>query len=119
MLAMTLQPWLIPYVEYYTGSTRVLTLELTTGNRTVAERHRPIVSIDGRQYVVVWGPVSFEIPAERNVHVSVHLDGEILNQVGSLLLPPGGPLALRYETNYVRGTASLLPVTAPPGEPPR
>ena len=108
-------PWLIPYVDYYQGSVRVLTLHLTTGNTMVASKYRPIVSIDGRQYVVVWGGVSFEIPAERNVHVSVHLHGDIVGQTASILLPAGGnPIAFQYETHYTSGTGSLAPI-APPG----
>jgi hypothetical protein len=115
---MTEQPWLIPYVDHYSGATRVLTLDLTSGNSMVVDKHRPIVSIDGRQYVVVWGPVSFEIPAERNVHVSVHLHGNVVGQVASLLLPPGGPVALRYATHYTSGVGSLTPIAAA-GQQPR
>jgi hypothetical protein len=111
---MTEQPWLIPYVDYYNGPTRVLTLELTSGNRMVVDKHRPIVSIDGRQYVVVWGPVSFEVPAERNVHVSVHLHGNIVGQAASALLPSGaGPVVLHYATHYTSGVGSLTPTAAP------
>ena len=113
------QPWLIPYVDYYTGATRVLTLELTSSNGTVVAKHRPIVSIDGRQYVVVWGLVSFEIPADRNVHVSVHVQADIVAQVASLLLPPGGSTALRYETQYLAGVGSLTPIAPPSGDLPR
>jgi hypothetical protein len=110
---MTEPAWLIPYVDHYSGATRVLTLELTSGNAIVVEKHRPIVSIDGRQYVVVWGPVSFEVPAERNVHVSVHVHGNIVGQAASLLLPPGGPVGLRYATHYTSGIGSLTPLPAP------
>ena len=49
------QPWLIPYVEHHTGPRRVLTLQLTSGNSAAVSRHRPIVGIDGRSYLVVWG----------------------------------------------------------------
>jgi hypothetical protein len=108
---MTTQPGLIPYVEYHQGARRVLTLQLTTGNATVSSKYRPIVSIDGRQYVVVWGPVSFEVPADRNVHVSVHLEGDLVSQVASMLLPPGeGSLGFRYETHYGSGVGSLTPL---------
>lgn len=111
---MTEQPWLIPYVEYYDGPTRVLTLDLASENKLVVDKYRPIVSIDGRQYVVVWGPVSFEIPAQRNVHVSVHLHGDIVAQVASALLPPGAePVAFRYATHYRSGVASLTPLVTP------
>lgn len=106
------QPWLIPYVDYHQGPRRVLTLELTTGNGTVAAKYRPIASIDGRQYVVLWGPVHFEVPADRNVHVSVHLEGDLVSQVASVLLGPGeAPLSFRYETHYASGVGTLTPVS--------
>ncbi len=107
-------PWLIPYVEHHQGTRRVLTLQLTTGNAAVSSKYRPIVSIDGRQYVVVWGPVHFEIPADRNVHVSVHLEGDLVSQVASSLLGPGEEnLAFRYETHYGSGSGSLTPEPVP------
>lgn len=109
------QPWLIPYVDHYDGQRRVLALNLTSGNGMVVTKYRPIVSIDGRQYVVVWGGVSFEIPAERNVHVSVHLHGDLIAQVASLLLPPGpDPIGFLYETNYVAGVGTLKPMPVSP-----
>ena len=82
-------PGVIPYVEAHDGPRRLLTLDLTTGNSMVRDKYRPIASIDGRQYVVVWGPVSWEIPADRNVHVSVHLEGDYIAQAASLILEPG------------------------------
>ena len=108
------QPWLIPYVDFHQGPRRVLTLELMTGNGMVASKYRPIASIDGRQYVVVWGPVHFEVPADRNVHLSVHLEGNIVGQVASILLGPGeSGLAFRYETHYSSGVGTLTPVLVP------
>jgi hypothetical protein len=116
---MTEAPWLIPYVDHYTGTTRVLTLVLDASSM-IQSRHRPVVSIDGRQYVVVWGQVSFEIPAERNVHVSVHVHGDVIALVASTLLGPGPAVGLRYEVRGLSGVASLVPLPAPPGvEPPR
>lgn len=101
-------PGVIPYVEYYEGSVRVLTLELHApkvfGGVT---RITPIASVDGRQYTVVWGEVSFEIPAERNVHVSVHISADYLTQHASFILPPGEPnLRYAYRTS-TSGLASL------------
>ena len=106
--ALSATPGVIPYVEFHTGSRRLLTIDLTTGNSRVLAKYRPVASIDGRQYVVVWGPVSWEIPADRNVHVSVHLEGEYLAQAASVILPPGdGRAALRYATDYMSGIGSL------------
>ncbi len=101
-------PGVIPYVEFHQGPRRVLTLQLTTGNAMAVSKHRPIVSIDGRQYLVIWGAVPFEVPADRNVHVSVHVEVDRVSQVASMLLPPGEqPMAFRYETNYGSGVGSL------------
>lgn len=98
----------IPYVEFHSGPRRVLSLLLTTGNAVATSRHRPIVSIDGRQYLVIWGGVSFEIPADRGVHVSVHVEAEFVTQVASMLLPPTErPQTFRYETHYTSGVGSL------------
>ena len=101
-------PGVIPYVDFHNGLRRLLTVDLTTGNSRVQDKYRPVASIDGRQYVVVWGPVSWEIPADRNVHVSVHLEGDYLAQAASVILPPGdGRTVLRYTTDYMSGIGSL------------
>ena len=101
-------PGVIPYVEFHTGPRRLLTIDLTTGSSRVQDRHRPVASIDGRQYVVVWGPVSWEIPADRNVHVSVHLEGDIIAQAASVILPPAdGRAVLRYTTDHMSGIGTL------------
>lgn len=101
-------PGVIPYVEFHTGPRRLLTIDLTTGNAPVRAKYRPIASIDGRQYVVVWGPVSWEVPADRNVHVSVHLEGDYLAQTASLILPSGdGRVVLTYATDYMSGIGRL------------
>ena len=100
-------PSVIPYVEYHQGPRRTLLLHLTTGNPLVAAKIPPIVSIDGRQYVVYWGPVTFEIPADRAVHVSVHVEGDAIVQAASALLPPGESLQLTYATDYPTGRGSL------------
>lgn len=52
--------------------------------------------------------MSWEIPADRNVHVSVHLEGDHLTQTASLILPPGKERAvLVYATDYASGIGSL------------
>ena len=100
-------PSVIPYVEHHVGARRHLTLHLTTGNAIVRAKIPPIVGIDGRSYVVYWGPVTFEIPADRNVHVSVHCEGDAIVQAASALLPPGDSLALTYATDHLTGRGTL------------
>lgn len=101
-------PGVIAYVEFHTGPRRLLTVDLTTGSSRMQDKYRPIASIDGRQYVVVWGPVTWEIPADRNVHVSVHLEGDYIAQAASVILPPGdGRVMLHYATDYGSGIGSL------------
>ena len=104
---MTQHPGVIPYVEAHDGPRRLMTLTLTSGN-VGAGKHVPVVAVDGRRYVVVWGVVTFEVPADRNVHVSVHIEADYLTQACSTLLPPGDqPVSFRYETRYTSGTGSL------------
>lgn len=100
-------PSVIPYVEHHAGARRILTLHLTTGNAIVRAKIPPIVGIDGRSYVVYWGPVTFEIPADRAVHVSVHCEGDAIVQAASVLLPPGESLTLTYGTDYLTGRGTL------------
>ncbi len=95
----------IPYVDHHTGAKRVLLMHLRPPGAT--SKIPPVVSIDGRQYVVFWGTVAFEVPADRPVHVSVHLIANTMTQAGTaLLLPPHKP-ELTYNTNYMSGQASL------------
>jgi hypothetical protein len=59
---------------------------------------------------VLWSVLTFEIPADRSVHVSVHLEGEYITQVASLLLSAGEHTArFRYATDYGSGAGSLTP----------
>lgn len=107
-------PNVIPYVDQHDGLRRLLTVDHTSSKNLVKSKYRPITSIDGRQYVVLWGPVSFEIPGDRNVHVSVHLEGEYIAQAASLILPPGdGDVVLVYDTDYMSGIGSLQPPAQP------
>jgi len=91
-----------PYVEFHQCLWRVLTLNLTSGNAVGG--HRPIVSIDGREYLVIWGGVPCEILADRRVHVNVHVEADYVTRVASMLLPPADRSpAFRYETRYTPG----------------
>lgn len=95
----------IPYVDHHAGERRLLTLHLTSGNWT--GKNPPIVSVDGRQYIVYWGSVTFEVPGDRSVHVSVHIEAERIGQAASVLLPPGNSVALTYRTDFMSGQGSL------------
>ncbi|MGO2110594.1 MAG: hypothetical protein ACTH31_03180 [Pseudoclavibacter sp.] len=87
-------PGVIPYVEAYSGARRLLTLDgISSGNAVLP----PVVSIDGRQYFTFWGRVTFEIPAERGVHLSVHLEGDSIRGARSALIPPGGHVHYVYQ----------------------
>lgn len=96
----------IPYVEHHTGEKRVIVLHLQLPNR-MTRKIPPVVGIDGRTYVVVWGVVAFEVPADRPVHVSVYLHGEYMVQAASTLLFPQHKGELVYTTDYMSGVASL------------
>ncbi|WP_299052797.1 hypothetical protein [uncultured Nocardioides sp.] len=104
----------IPYVEFHQGPKRILTvhLEVTAvlGGTPLRARVAPGLFVDGRQYLVYWGQVHVEVPADRAVHIGVGVQDGL--QGASILLPPGeGPAHLRYEVGH--GGASLVP--APPG----
>ena len=87
MSAFASIPGVIGYMEFHDGPRRVITVDcqgpgLTTG------AYRPIITIDGRSFQVMWGPVAFEIPADRNVHVSGHVMSNSMTGFASLLLDP-------------------------------
>jgi hypothetical protein len=90
-------PGVIPYVEPHDGPRRLLTIEPVPSGMLAPEACCPVIGIDGRQYYVIWGPTTFEIPADRNVHVGAHLAAESQSGFASALLPPGSdPLSLQY-----------------------
>lgn len=82
---------LIPYVDNHDGPRRRLDVD-TTG----ASSHRvPQIAIDGRNYVVYYGRVSFEVPADRPVHVAAWVnsgDSGLIYSASHLLLPQHAPL---------------------------
>ncbi len=100
-------PHVVPYVDYHIGDKRCLTLHLRQEGLMTANVP-PIVSIDGRQYIVYWGTVSFEIPADRPCHVSVHVEGEAVVRAASMLLSPGPTMTLTYTTGGMMGLAKLV-----------
>lgn len=101
-------PHVIPYVEHHVGPRRPLTLELTRSSAVPSRP--PIVSIDGRQYIVVWGAVTFEIPGDRNVHVSVHVESEgVAYSASTILVPDPEPVRFGYSASWGGGGA-LTPI---------
>ncbi|GGA67120.1 hypothetical protein GCM10011490_17120 [Pseudoclavibacter endophyticus] len=104
-------PGIIPYVEWYTGARRLLTLDtMPRGAGTP-----PVVSIDGRQYFTFWGRLTFEIPAERAVHLSVHIEGDRVLGARSALIPPGGHVHYAYELQTFGANGVLTYVPPPTG----
>ncbi|GAB3719156.1 hypothetical protein GCM10027598_31520 [Amycolatopsis oliviviridis] len=107
------QPGVIPYVDNHDGERRLLTVDVRPFP-TMRQTYVPFVSIDGRQYVVSWGSVTFEVPADRNVHVSVHLQtnygaGSSATSFASIVLAPHqGPV--RLATQLTSQGGSILPV---------
>ena len=73
---------------------------------------KPNVFVDGRQYLVYWGRVTFEVPADRAVHFGVGMQDGLRG--ASMLLAPG-PEAV--ELAYVApamGEVSFGPAQPPP-----
>ena len=97
-------PPAIPYVEHHSGPRRVL---LITLDPPATQKIPPVVSIDGRQYIVYWGRIAFEIPADRPVHISVHVEGSYMTQAASVLLLPEQLPELFYDTHVRAGVGSL------------
>ncbi len=96
----------IPYVEHHEGERRLLTL--TLGHPGGPRNSAVVVGIDGRSYVVTWPVAVFEIPADRPVHVSVHLTGtEYPCPAAVLLFPPSVP-QLTYRMASGSGAATLV-----------
>lgn len=104
-------PGVIPYVDHHGGPRRLLTVEIPHLGHTVLA-YAPIASIDGRQYVVSWGSISFEIPADRNVHVSVHL---LTNSGRDHTITPFASIVLSPHPAPVRLVAQFVPSHGPQG----
>lgn len=80
-------PGVIPYVDVHDGPKRYVTFHLARSGTTAAMSL--VLGVDGRRYMVVEGAVSVEVPADRAVHLSVHLEGDRPAFVSSMLLEPG------------------------------
>ncbi len=107
-------PGVIPYVDNHDGPRRLLTIQLSLARGVGI--FLPIASIDGRQFVVSWGAVSFEIPADRNVHVSVHLQtnysgsGSTSTPYASIVLGPHPAPAQLITVFTTSGEGRLTPI---------
>ncbi|MEV6910999.1 hypothetical protein [Amycolatopsis sp. NPDC051071] len=113
MTDLATQPGVIPYVDNHDGPRRLLTIDISLHHH--AKVFAPLASIDGRQYVVSWGSVTFEIPADRNVHVSVYLqtnysgNSSVATPFASIVLAPY-PGPVRLATQFTNAEGTLLPV---------
>lgn len=88
----------IPYVDHHTGPKRLVSVSFSAAgpfSGATSAQVKPNLFVDGRQYIVYWGRVTVEVPADRAVHLGVGLrDGE---RGASLLLSAGSdPLELAY-----------------------
>jgi hypothetical protein len=111
-------PGVIPYVEHHTGPRRLVTVGLSAGGTPLAGYSKAMVKpnlfVDGRQYIVYWGEVTVEVPADRSVHIGVGMQDGIRG--ASVLLPPGSePVVLDYHVPGM-GEASFGPRPAPPAQ---
>lgn len=89
----------IPYVEHHTGPKRYVTVTLEAGGGPLSGHSKSMVKpnlfVDGRQYIVYWGTVTVEVPADRAVHLAVGMQDGLRG--ASMLLPPGSdPVVLDY-----------------------
>lgn len=94
---MEQQTWIVPYIEHYVGRRRVLTLDVAVNDRA-SRSTSVVVAIDGRGFRSPHGRNLFEIPAERPVHCSVHLQhvevstlrgNSEIEYVAVIVIPPG------------------------------
>ncbi|RSN25201.1 hypothetical protein DMC63_03365 [Streptomyces sp. WAC 05977] len=113
MTDLSSQPGVIAYVDAHDGPRRLLTVEVRPFPSSSVP-YAPFVSIDGRQFLVSWGAVTFEIPADRNVHVSAHLHTNYGSQAAatpfaSIVLAPH-PEPVRLTAQFTGSGGSMFPV---------
>lgn len=93
-------PGVIPYVDHHTGPKRLVSITLDGGGGSPLKGYtqsmvKPNVFVDGRQYIVYWGRVTVEVPADRAVHLGVGMQDGLRG--ASVLLQPGpDPLEMVY-----------------------
>lgn len=99
MTASSTPDGVIPYVDHHTGPKRLVSVTLDAGGAPLAgfskSMIKPNLFVDGRQYIVYWGRVTLEVPADRSVHLGIGMqDGA---RGASMLLPAGvEPIELAY-----------------------
>ncbi len=76
----------IPYGGQPAASKRVL--DLCLKRSLISKGSSPVVGIDGLSYISSWGRHLFEIPADRPVHLSVHIQRRAQVGTASLVLSP-------------------------------
>lgn len=91
MTASSIPPGVIPYIDVHHGPRRYVTVSIE-GPRTALSglttaQIQPNLFVDGRQFIVYWGQVTVEAPADRSVHLGVGLQDGLRG--ASLLLEPG------------------------------
>ena len=84
----------IPYGGQPAASKRVLDLCLKPS--LISKGSSPVVGIDGLSYSSSWGRHLFEIPADRPVHLSVHIQRKAKVGTASLVLSPQELATLDY-----------------------
>ena len=84
----------IPYGGQPAASKRVLDFCLKPS--LISKGSSPVVGIDGLSYSSSWGRHLFEIPADRPVHLSVHIQRQAQVGTASLVLSPQELAMLDY-----------------------
>lgn len=102
--ASSIPPGVIPYIDVHHGPRRFVTVSIE-GPRTplagaTIGQIQPNLFVDGRQFIVYWGQVTVEVPADRAVHLGIGLQDGLRG--ASLLLEPGTDAAhLHYKVPAV------------------
>lgn len=101
----------IPYIDVHDGPRRLLTVDAGRFHLTMAGgASKPSVSIDGREFLVYQGVLTFEIPADRSVHVGIwaNISDHSRWWMASFLLSPDQRPYLVWEKRGAFGDAGLV-----------
>ena len=99
MTAPNIAPGVIPYIDVHHGPRRYITVSIEGPRSPLAgmttSQVQPNLFVDGRQFIVYWGQVTVEAPADRAVHLGIGLQDGLRG--ASMLLEPGTePAHLHY-----------------------